>query len=89
MSLTGEIPKIISFPNGAVNSQVLKITKDAGFQYAFSTIQKKNSIPLDEPFTCLNRLMTMNRNIKNYGSFYRIGYNPNAIYADLKRKIFK
>ncbi len=89
MSLIGEIPKIIAFPNGAFNSQVLKITKDAGFQYAFSTIQKKNSIPLDNPFICLNRLMTRDRNIKKYGSFYRIGYNPIALYTDLKRKIFK
>ncbi|HEY5463252.1 MAG TPA: polysaccharide deacetylase family protein [Hanamia sp.] len=89
LGITGRVPLCHAFPNGLFNDLVLQVAKEAGFRMVFTTVQKKNILPLNSTnFLCLNRLMIGNPNIKNYGSFYRLGYSPLTLYSDIKNKIF-
>jgi peptidoglycan/xylan/chitin deacetylase (PgdA/CDA1 family) len=83
--LTGKLPKDIAFPNGNYNKLILELTESLGFRFAFTTEPGKNLHRVDyENLTCLNRFMTTTDNIKDLGSFYRLGSNPNLSYLSVK-----
>jgi peptidoglycan/xylan/chitin deacetylase (PgdA/CDA1 family) len=88
--ITGNEPLVVAFPNGNFNSQILHITKQLGFQFAFTTINKLNSLPFtvdnNQPI-CLNRFMARPTSINNYGSFSRLGYTPKSLYSDIKKAL--
>lgn len=86
--LTGISPIVMAFPNGNYNNLILEVTKDFGFRYAFTTEQKKNHLPIEyQDLICLNRYMTNTTKISKFGSFCRLGYEPDLLYAGLKMKI--
>jgi peptidoglycan/xylan/chitin deacetylase (PgdA/CDA1 family) len=86
--LTGSFPITTAFPNGNYNNLVLETTKEIGFKYAFTTMQKTNLLPIvDQNFACLNRYVTNTIKISKFGSFCRLGYEPDLLYAGLKMKI--
>lgn len=88
--LTGINPLTVAFPNGNFNQQVLDITRELGFQFAFTVINKLNALPninIDDQLVCLNRFMAQTANIKRYGSLNRLGYTPDLLYSDIKKKL--
>lgn len=86
--LTGTLPISIAFPNGNYNKMVVEVTEEVGFKYAFSIKQKINLLPIEhQNLICLNRYVTNTIKINKFGSFCRLGYEPDLLYADLKRKI--
>lgn len=86
--LTGITPITIAFPNGYFSDLVLDITSKAGFRVAFNALPGKNKLPIsNSKLILLNRFMTNNKNIKNYGSFFRLGYTPGSLYAKITGSI--
>jgi peptidoglycan/xylan/chitin deacetylase (PgdA/CDA1 family) len=85
---TGKSPISIAMPNGNYNELALEVAEKEGFKYAFTTrpamniLQKKN-----KGMVCLDRYMSTTINIKKYGSFYRLGYKPDALYKNIKKRI--
>jgi hypothetical protein len=54
-----------------------------GFRYAFTAIPKKNKLPLENrKLIYINRFMSNHNGTRYYGSFYRIGYSPGALYSN-------
>lgn len=87
--ITGKNPHSVAFPNGNYNEVTLNAAEKEGFKYAFTTnpainiLQKKN-----KPIYCLDRYMsTPTIDIKKSGSFYRLGYRPDAVYKGIKTRI--
>lgn len=86
--LTGKLPNDIAFPNGNYNKQILELTEQLGFRFAFTTDPGKNRIrPSNKNLICLKRLMTTTTDIKEIGSFYRLGANPDTVYSDVKGQV--
>lgn len=84
--ITGIKPLAVAFPNGNFNSQTLDVTRDLGFQFAFTTINKLNSLPpANSRLICFNRFMVQPISIKKYASLNRLGYTPKSLYSDIKR----
>jgi hypothetical protein len=67
----------------------LEATKEEGFQYAFTTESNKNLLPIKkkDKLACLNRYTTNTEKISKFGSFCRLGYDPNLLYRDLKMQV--
>jgi len=87
-SLTGITPISIAFPNGYYNKLVLEVVEAAGFRIAFSAVPGKNNLPVDNSkLICLKRFMSNNNNIKNYGSFFRLGYTPGSLFSKIKESL--
>lgn len=85
--LTNTAPLSIAFPNGNYNKMILQMTREEGFQYAFTTEPGRNLFPIENnKLTCLNRYMANTSNISRFGSFCRLGYDPRDLYEDLKIK---
>jgi peptidoglycan/xylan/chitin deacetylase (PgdA/CDA1 family) len=85
-SVTGTFPISIAFPNGYFNQLVLEVAEEVGFRLAFSVVPKKNHLPLENgKLVCISRFMANTNIIKNYGSFYRLGYTPGSLFSDLKK----
>ena len=85
--LTNSIPNSIAFPNGNYNQIVLAATQEMGFRYAFTTERGKNLLQIgNNKFICLNRYMTDTRKIDKWGGSYRLGYEPQILYEDLKMR---
>jgi len=86
--LTGTLPIGVAYPNGNYNKVVLEATEEAGFKFAFNTKQKSNPLPIEhQNLICLNRFMTNTSKINKFGSFCRLGYEPDLLYAGLKKGI--
>lgn len=88
--VTGIKPLTIAFPNGNFNSQVLDITKELGFEMAFTTINKLNTLPaidVNDTLICINRFMAQPTNIKKYGGLNRLGYTPDSLYSFMKNTL--
>lgn len=86
--ITGIIPISTAFPNGNFNNSVLNIAEEAGFRFAFTTQNHVNILPIiDSGIISLNRFMTKTLNIKNYGSFNRLGFTPDMLYFELNKRI--
>jgi peptidoglycan/xylan/chitin deacetylase (PgdA/CDA1 family) len=86
--ITGVSPNIIAFPNGNFNEEVLKITEEAGFRFAFTIENKLNSPPiLNDKITCLNRFMVMPIKVQKYAGLNRLGYTPDSLYENLKKRL--
>ncbi len=87
-NLTGRYPLSAAFPNGNFNKMVLEATEEAGFKYAFTTEPKKNHLPVESAkLICLNRYHPNTAEITRYGSFFRMGYEPEDLSDDLRYKI--
>jgi peptidoglycan/xylan/chitin deacetylase (PgdA/CDA1 family) len=87
-SITGFTPISIAFPNGYYNELVLDVIEAAGFRVAFSAVPGKNNLPIDNSrLICLKRFMSNNNNIKNYGSFFRLGYTPGSLFSKIKESV--
>ena len=87
-SLTGTIPISTAFPNGYFNQLVLEVAEEVGFRLAFSVVPQKNHLPLENgKLVCIKRFMANTNIIKNYGSFYRLGYTPGSLYSDFKKLV--
>lgn len=89
--ITGIQPLTIAFPNGNFNSQILDVTKDSGFQFAFTTMNKLNPLPIsvtNNRLISLNRFMAKPISIKKYGSLNRLGYTPNSLYSSIKKILY-
>jgi peptidoglycan/xylan/chitin deacetylase (PgdA/CDA1 family) len=87
-NLTGKYPISAAFPNGNYNDMVLKATEEAGFKYAFTTEPKKNPLPIENAkLRRLDRYHPNTTEIIKYGSFFRMGYEPEDLSDDLKIKI--
>ena len=85
--LTGSLPISMAFPNGTFNKSVLELAEKAGFLFAFTTQNNINILPItDNGIISLNRFMTKTTNIKNYGSFNRLGYTSDMVYLYLKKR---
>lgn len=85
-SLTGTFPISTAFPNGYFNQLVLELAEEAGFRLAFSVVPQKNHLPLENrKLICISRFMANTKIIKNYGSFYRLGYTPGSLFSDIKK----
>ena len=79
--LTGTSPIVVAFPNGSYNKMALDVAEEIGFRIAFNAKPKKNQLPIEtRNLICLSRFMANTNNIKNYGSFYRLGYTPGSLY---------
>jgi peptidoglycan/xylan/chitin deacetylase (PgdA/CDA1 family) len=86
--LTGMVPVSVAFPNGNYNNTLLEVTEELGFQYAFTVEPKKNQLPLESgKLICLSRYMTNTTKINKFGSFCRLGYEPDTYYTNFKNKI--
>jgi peptidoglycan/xylan/chitin deacetylase (PgdA/CDA1 family) len=88
--ITGIKPLTIAFPNGNFNSQILDITKELGFELAFTIINKLNTLPainVNNQLICINRFMAQPTNIKKYGSLNRLGYTPDSLYSYMKKSL--
>ena len=84
--ITGKEPDTVAFPNGNFNTDVLDVTKELKFQFAFTTINKLNTLPFNNAnLICLNRFMAKPASVKTYASLNRLGYNPDSLYASLKK----
>jgi len=87
--LTGITPSSIAFPNGYYNKIVLDVVREAGFRVAFSAVPGKNKLPIESnELLCIKRFIANNNNIKNYGSFFRLGYTPGSLYNRIKEILF-
>jgi len=89
--ITGMKPLTVAFPNGNFNSQVLDITKELGFELAFTIINKLNTLPaidVNNQLICINRFMAQPTSIKKYGDLNRLGYTPNSLYSYMKKRLF-
>lgn len=85
LELTNSLPIAIAFPNGNFNQTVLEATEEIGFRYAFTTEAHPNLFPIqNDKFTTLNRYMTDTTEINRFGGACRLGYQPHALYRDLK-----
>jgi len=88
LNLTGRLPISTAYPNGNFNSLVLEVTEEVGFRYAFTTERRQNRLPFESRnLLCLNRYMTKTNNIRKFGSYCRLGYEPDLLYEDIKEKI--
>jgi len=86
ISVTGTSPISIAFPNGYFNHLVLEVAEEVGFRLAFSVVPKKNHLPLENgKLICISRFMANTNIIKNYGSFYRLGYTPGSLFSDIRK----
>jgi len=86
--LTGTLPTATAFPNGNYNNLVLEATEEEGFQFAFTTQPKINLLPVEHGnLICLNRYITNTTKITKFGSFCRLGYEPDSLYTGLKVKM--
>ncbi len=84
--MTGSAPLLVAFPNGDFDKLTLEVAEDVGFRYAFTAKPRKNRLPLEnKKLISIDRFMSNNNGIKYYGSFYRIGYSPGAVYSGLVR----
>jgi hypothetical protein len=82
------VPVSVAFPNGNYNNTLLEVTEELGFQYAFTVEPKKNQLPLESgKLICLSRYMTNTTKINKFGSFCRLGYEPDTYYTNFKNKI--
>jgi peptidoglycan/xylan/chitin deacetylase (PgdA/CDA1 family) len=83
--LTGKSPISIAFPNGNYDNSVIKSVEEEGFRFAFNTESKKNILPLENSkLICLNRYITDTTKINKSGSFRRLDYEPDKLYANMK-----
>lgn len=88
LDLTGRLPIATAYPNGNFNSLVLEVTEEVGLRYAFTTEPLQNRLPLESRnLLCLNRYMTKTNKISKFGSFCRLGYEPDLLYEGFKEKI--
>ncbi len=88
LNLTGRIPISIAFPNGNFNTLILEVAEEIGFRVAFTTQNYINKLPITNSHAiCLNRFMAKTTNIKNYGGFIRLGYNPDLLYYNFKKRV--
>ncbi|MDQ2719834.1 MAG: polysaccharide deacetylase family protein [Bacteroidota bacterium] len=88
LSLIGFKPRSIAFPNGNFNNSILNIARDAGFEFAFTTQNYINNLPIiNNKMICLNRFMVKTSNIKYFGGCNRLGYTPDKLYSNLKKKM--
>lgn len=88
--ITGIEPLTVAFPNGNFNNQVLEVTNELGFQFAFTIINKLNTLPamaINNKLVCLNRFMAQPTNIEKYVSLNRLGYTPNSLYSSIKKSL--
>lgn len=86
VDFTGKLPVSVAFPNGYYNLDTLKVAEDAGFKFAFTAEPRKNTLPFDKKeLIRLNRFMANPKRIRNYGSFYRLGYTPGTLNSNLRR----
>ncbi len=87
--ITGEVPKSISYPNGNFDERIIRLTQDMGFDFAFTTIGRKNYFPIQRKGNtiCLDRFMPEPRSVTEYASFCRLNYSPNSLYTAFKKKI--
>lgn len=85
-ALTRRLPQTIAFPNGNFNKQVLETIEEEGFRFAFSTESNKNCLPIEmrDKLICLNRYTTDIEEIKKRAGFWRVGYDPDLLYDELK-----
>jgi peptidoglycan/xylan/chitin deacetylase (PgdA/CDA1 family) len=88
LGLTGTLPVSTAFPNGDYNNLVLDATEEEGFRFAFTTEQKKISLPIENrKLICLSRYMTNNSKISKFGGFCRLGYEPDLLYESMKGRM--
>jgi peptidoglycan/xylan/chitin deacetylase (PgdA/CDA1 family) len=81
--LTGKDQYLFAFPNGDFNKLAMEVAEEVGFRYAFTAIPKKNKLPLENrKLIYINRFMSNHNGTRYYGSFYRIGYSPGALYSN-------
>lgn len=83
-------PTGIAFPNGNYNESVLKVAEEVGFRFAYTVQPKTHNLPIPEvgkKMICLHRYMPKPQDIREYGSFCRMGYSPNPLYEKLKGKV--
>ena len=88
--ITGIEPLTVAFPNGNFNNQVLEVTNELGFRFAFTIINKLNTLPamaINNKLVCLNRFMAQPTNIERYVSLNRLGYTPNSLYSSIKKSL--
>ena len=84
----GSSPRAVAFPNGNYNSEVLRITKELGFAYAYTTEGKQNALPLPkEGLTVISRFIAKSTNVEFYAGFNRIGYDVKGIYGGIKNRL--
>lgn len=90
--IIGYRPPGIAFPNGNFDERVLRVARSVGFRFAFTVQPKKNSLdvlPAGREMICLDRFMPEPRSVVEYGSFCRLGYDPNELYKSLKGRVGK
>lgn len=83
--ITGKLPESIAFPNGNFNDDVLEVSKQSGMKFIYTTQYFSNALPFaDKLMLKLDRFMAKPTDIKNYGSFTRMGYSPASLYEGMK-----
>ncbi len=88
VDFTGKFPASLAFPNGYYSNDTLKVAEEVGFKYAFTAEPRKNTLPVNNgELIRLNRFMANPKKIRNYGSFYRLGYTPGTLNSNFKRFI--
>jgi peptidoglycan/xylan/chitin deacetylase (PgdA/CDA1 family) len=86
--ITGKNPIAIAFPNGNFNANILSIAQKTGLRIAFTTRNYINNMPItNDKIICLDRFMARTESIKKYESFVRIGYTPEGLYSNLKKRM--
>lgn len=86
--ILGYSPNTMAFPNGNYSGSLIRVAKEAGFKYVFTTNSYINKLPLkNAEVIALNRFMARAISIHDYGSFSRLGYNGSLLYQNFKKKI--
>lgn len=86
--ITGRFPISAAYPNGDYNNTIMDIMIETGFRYTVSTRQKSNLLPFEQKkLICMDRYMTRTSGITTYGSFCRMGYEPDMLYNGLRERI--
>jgi peptidoglycan/xylan/chitin deacetylase (PgdA/CDA1 family) len=86
VDFTGKFPVSLAFPNGYYSIDAIKLAEETGFKFAFTAEPRKNHLPVDnKELIQLNRFMANPKKIRNYGSFYRLGYTPGTLSSNFRR----
>ncbi len=86
--LTGKKPVSVAFPNGNYNNKIVGLAEKCGFQFAFTTDEKINFLKFESgKMFSLDRFMARTSDIKRYGTFIRLNYDPYDLFTRLKKTI--
>jgi peptidoglycan/xylan/chitin deacetylase (PgdA/CDA1 family) len=90
--LVGKTIPFISFPNGDFSEEVIAISQEMGFNFGFTTIHKKNHLPLKyfkDKLMLINRFtLQSSKNFQSNLDYLRADYKILDAYLSARQKLF-